>query len=197
MPNLAWPSNITPSLLDWRLKKSGSGFIGFYTSGIQAVDYLGEFWDVNLTLPGEGRLLRKAGQLDALLMYLAGGINKVDIYHWARPIPRGTLRGSPTMKEATSRGDASLVLTVAAGSTLEPGDLIGAGTQLFMVRLACAAVGTELTVPLLNRVRGVIAEDSAVVWNKPTVAMVAPELSAGTVYGPGVRAPSELHLMEP
>ena len=197
MPNLAWPSIINPMQLDWRLKKSGAQFQGYYTSSLQAVLYLGEYWDINIVLPGEGRLLRKAGVVDSLLMQLSGGVTKVDVYHWARPIPKGTLRGSPTLQDATVRGDSSLVLTVAAGSTLEPGDLIGVGTQLFMVKSYCAAVGTTLTVPVLNRVRGVIAGATAVVWDRPKVGVVAPELSAGTVYGPGQRGPAELHLMEP
>lgn len=192
-----WPYNLTPSGVEWRLHKAGVQFRSLFTGSSQAVGFLGEYWEIHVSLRGEGRLQKRSGDLEALLMHLAGGVNTVDVFHWQRPFPRGTLRGSPTLQNATVRGDSQLVINCAAGSNLRAGDLIGAGTQLFMVRSDCVAVSTTITVPVVNRVRGVIGEDSSVVWNRPTVSVVALDFTAGLAYRPGQTLPSEIVLVEP
>ncbi len=197
MTNPVWPANLTPAGLEWRLQKSGVQFRSPFTGSLQANGFLGEYWDITIALRGEGARRLNSGALEALLMNLAGGRNQIDIYHWVRPFPYGSMRGNPTLQVVTIRGDSQLILNVAAGATLYAGDLIGAGNQVFMVKANCKAVGTTLTVPVLNHARGVIAEDSAVIWNRPKVAVVAPDLSAGLVYRPGMTLPTELHLVEP
>lgn len=196
MTNPVWPSVLCPAGLEWRIQKAGIQFRSPFTGSLQAVDFIGERWEINIALHGEGREQAYSGQVESLLMHLAGGVNQIDIYHWRRSVPRGTLRGTPTIQTTTARGQTQLVLTVAAGSTLLPGDLIGVGGQVFMARTLCVAVGTTLTVPLVNRVRGVIASGSAVVWDKPLLPVVMPEMSAGVAYRPGQTLPAELQLVE-
>jgi len=192
----AWPDNLYPQELEWRLVKAGSQFRSPFTGTLQAIDYVGERWEVMIGLRGEGKLRKFSAQLDATLAYFAGGVNQMDIFHWVRPVPRGTLRGSPTLQTTTAKGNTQVVLTVAAGSTLEAGDLIGIGTQVFMARSACAAVSTTLTVPLVNRVRGVINSGTAVVWDRPKLTVVCPEMSGGLAYRPGMTLPAQIQLVE-
>ena len=197
MPNPVWTDRLYPASMEWRLMKAGAQFRSPFTGSLQAVSFVGEYWAVSVGFSGEGRVRANSGELEATLMYLAGGVNQVDIFHWARPQPRGTMRGSPVVQTVASRGNDTLMLTVASGATLLAGDLFHAGTQVFMVRTNCAAVSTTLTVPLVNRVRGTIAEASSVVWDRPLLSVVAPELSAGLVYRPGMTLPTDLMLVEP
>src|SRR5574341_369055 len=90
--------------------------------------------------------------------------------HFARSVPRGTLRGSPTVKTTATRGATSLVLQNASNNaTLKAGDMIGCVGHLFQAAEDCTAGDNgEITVPLVNRVRSTIAAGASVTWNKPT-----------------------------
>ena len=196
MANPVWPETLHPAAVEWRLAKAGLQFRSPFTGSLQAVDFVGEHWEVRIALAGEGKRRQRSGQLDALLMWLAGGVNVVDIYHWGRPVPVGTMHGSPVVGTSAAIGASTLILTVAAGSTLKAGDMIGAGSQVFMVKTDCTASGTALTVPLVNRLRTAIGSSSAVTWSKPKVGVVCPEMSGGLVYRPGMTLPTELALIE-
>jgi hypothetical protein len=193
----AWPNSLYPTGLEWRLMKAGAQFRSPFTGSLQAVDFLGEYWAIRIQLRGEGWRRKYSPLLESLLMYLAGGMNQVDVFHWVRPVPIGTMRGSPTVQTTTARGDSQLVVATTTGWTLLAGDLIKAGSQVFMVRTDCVASGGVLTVPLVNRIRGVISSGSAVTWDRPTLTVVMPEMSGGLVYQPGMRLPAELELVEP
>lgn len=196
MTNPVWPYSLRPQGLEWRLKKAGLQMRSPFSGSVQAIDFVGDYWLINVSFRGEGRIRARSQELEALLMYMAGGVHQLDIFNWARPFPRGTLRGAPTLQVVTLEGDSSLVLTVAPGATLEAGDLIGMENQIFMARTPCIASGTTLTVPLVNKVRKVIPETTAVVWNRPTIPVVMPETSAGVVYRPGLTLPSEAQFEE-
>ena len=59
------------------------------------------------------------------------------------------------------------------------------------------AANKMLSLTPEERARGVIAEDTAVVWNRPLVPVVMPEMSAGLAYRPGMTLPAEIQLVEP
>lgn len=177
--------------------KAGTQFRSPFTGSLQSVDFVGEYWSVRMQLKGEGWRRQFSPLLEATLGYLAGGVNQVDVFHWVRPVPRGTLSGSPTVQTTTARGQTQLLVTTTTGFTLLAGDLIKAGTQVFMVRADCTAAASLLTVPLVNRIRGVINSGSAVTWNRPLLTVVMPEMSGGLVYRPGMTLPTELELVEP
>lgn len=192
-----WPDSLYPAGLEWRLMKAGTQFRSPFTGSLQSVDFVGEYWSVRMQLKGEGWRRQFSPLLEATLGYLAGGVNQVDVFHWVRPVPRGTLSGSPTVQTTTARGQTQLLVTTTTGFTLLTGDLIKAGTQVFMVRADCTAAASLLTVPLVNRIRGVINSGSAVTWNRPLLTVVMPEMSGGLVYRPGMTLPTELELVEP
>ena len=193
----AWPDSLYPAGLEWRLMKAGTQFRSPFTGSLQAIDFVGEYWSVRMQFKGEGARRPFSPLLDSWLGYLAGGVNQTDVYHWARPIPIGTMRGSPTVQTTTARGQSQLLITTTTGWTLLAGDLIKAGTQVFMVRQDCTASASLLTVPLVNRIRGVINSGSAVTWDRPKLTVVMPEMSGGVVYRPGMTLPSEVEFVEP
>jgi hypothetical protein len=82
-------------------------------------------------------------------------------------------------------------------ATLKAGDYVGAGGQLFQVASdAVASSAGDMTVPVLNRVRGTIALGSVVTWYRPTCEMVLPAMQAGPVRRPGVIESTALDLVE-
>jgi hypothetical protein len=110
---------------------------------------------------------------EALLMDLEGSLNVLAFYDVARPEPRGTMRGTLTLGQATAIGDRSLLLAGAAG-TLRKGDWIQVGTglgtsQTVKVRADATASGGACTVQVAHPIRRVYSVGTAVAWDKPVV----------------------------
>lgn len=104
----------------------------------------------------------------------------------------------PRIEIDNAQFQAGAVATAFAGpATLEADDMIRAWGQLFQVSANCTAndVG-DLTVPLVNRVRGTIASAAAVTWYRPTAEFVMPAMQSGTVWQPGRLEGAGLDLVE-
>jgi hypothetical protein len=185
MGTQTWPTSLIPQTFSASLKKAGLQWRSPFNGTTQAVDFVAERWVFSLTLPPKRR--SDSGKVEALLMQLAGGIERVRCWHFARPQPLGTLRGTPTMTSQAVRGDTSLAVTTTVGATLKAGDLIGAGGQVFMVASDCTADGAaHITVPVINRVRATISAAAAVTWDAPTVDMILPAMQPAVAYRPAI-----------
>jgi hypothetical protein len=120
---------------------------------------------------------------------MRGQVNTVALWHFSRPVPRGTARGSMTTLGA-AQGAASVVVGNVSPSTgtLLAGDMLGLVTTtgrplLVMVASDCTASGGSVTVPLANRLRAAVTNE-AVTWNQPTVPFRLLDTS-GVQYSPG------------
>jgi hypothetical protein len=81
--------------------------------------------------------------------------------------------------------------------TIQEGDFLGCGGQLFQVASDYTLLDTgDGDIPLVNRVRGTIAINSPVTWYRPTCEMVLPAMQAGPVRRPGVIESTALDLVE-
>ena len=168
------PAAMRPQLASFGLQKAGVQFRSPFNGSLQAASFVAERWQVSAT--GVPQSLRDAGAVEAFLNLMAGGVNYVRMGHPARPVPYGTLRGSPILNGGATRGASSLTLAnCTPGATLLTGDMIGVatGTQLFQVAADCTANGGGLmTVPLVNRVRATCEAGTAVTWDRPTALFV-------------------------
>lgn len=181
MTVIAWPHDALPQSCTFGLQKSTLQFVSPFNGTAQTVDLGGDRWTLSLAMPARRRRDGRDGAVEALMMRLVGGIDLAACWHFARPIPVGTMRGTPTVTTTTTRGAATLPITTTAAATLKAGDMFSAGGQLFMVATDCVANGAgALVVPLVNRVRATINAAAAVAWNKPT-ATFAMLGSAGQV----------------
>lgn len=195
MATTTWPAALRPQSFAPSLRKAGLQFRSPFNGTAQAIDFIAERWVFSLTLPP--KRIEGAGQVEALLFNLAGGIERVRCWHFFRPIPLGTVRGSPVLASGASRGNTSLAITTTASATLKAGDMIGAGGQLFMVSTDCAANGTgAITVPVINRVRATIAGGSAVTWDSPTADFILPAMAPGAAYRPALLEGTAFDLEE-
>jgi len=155
----------------------------------QVVDLLNDRWIANVSLPL--RLHRDAAEVEAFVASMRGMTNTVNLYHFVRKVPRGTMRGTPTtINNPAAQGSASLLIAATVGATLLAGDLIGVSGLLLQVADDCVANGSgNITVPLVNRLRKSIPAGTAVVWDKPTAPfrmMSTPAVQYVPGYAEGV-----------
>ena len=117
-------------------------------------------------------------QADALLgfaMSLEGQKNQLALWNVARPVPRGTMRGSPSLSAGIAAGATSWPITGGtAGGTLRVGDMLGIGSglaqQVVMVQAPLTLNGSGAgTVSVLPAARNAFASSTALVWDKPKV----------------------------
>lgn len=193
----AWPTSAAfkPEAMDWALMPNTRAFTSPFTQGVQVVDLLGERWKVNLTLPAQP--WAAGDERAAFFSKLRGGAHQVQLWHFARSVPRGTLRGTPTVASSVAQGANQIPVTTRANATLRAGDMIGIGSQLFMVAADCQANGSgAITVPVCNRSRASIAAGAAITWDRP---MATFRLSSDVVpigYRPGFSDPLALEFVE-
>lgn len=190
-----WPSEIQPQTMVLRLQKSGVIFRSPFNGTAQAVDFVAERWAISLTLPMRRRI--NAGGVEALILGLAGGVDQARCWHFARPIPTGTMRGNPVLAAQSSRGDKTLSITTTAGATLRKGDMIGVGSHLLMVAADAVADGVgAMSVSIVNRIRSTLAIGSAVSWDAPKAAFASLAQANATAYIPAWMESAAIDLEE-
>ena len=186
MATYDWPATLQPAQATIGSQGAGEQFKSPYNGTLQSVEFVAERWVLSVTLPQRARL--DAGQVEAFFFRLRGGVHRVRAWHFGRPVPRGTMRGSPTLSAQVTRGGTSLPITGGtASSTLKAGDMLGVGGQLFMVAEDITLNGSGAgTVAVVHRVRSTIASGSAVTWNKPTGDFVMPAWLASVSHAGAV-----------
>jgi hypothetical protein len=189
-----WPATIVPRNCRFTLTVNQRVSASPFGGGEQVVDMLNDRLLCALTLPVNR--FSVAAAVEAFLFSFRGQINTVNLWHFARPAPLGTMRGAPTVAAAALQGAALIQVQTTAGATLLAGDMIQAAQLLLMVQTNCIADGTGLlTVPLVNRLRTAVALGAAVVWDKP-VAPFRLLNHSGIEYGQGLAGEVTLSLGE-
>jgi hypothetical protein len=108
-----WPAAIRPAtcrltpFVNQRVNASPFG------GSEQVVDMLNDRWLCSLSLPV--RKHAPAASVEAFLNSFRGQVNTVNLWHFTRPVPRGTLRGAPTLASLAAQGASSLALTGFTG----------------------------------------------------------------------------------
>jgi hypothetical protein len=113
MGTQTWPASLQPQTFSASLKKIGLQWRSPFNGTAQVVDFNAERWVFSLTLPPKRR--ENSGQVEALLYQLAGGIERVRCWHFVRPQPLGTMRGTPVLASQATRGNTTLSLGGVSG----------------------------------------------------------------------------------
>jgi hypothetical protein len=196
MATLDWPAQrwATPATMRWSVQSQGAAWSAAYTGQAQRISHLADRWRVTMTLPVARA--EQAGAREAFLSALARSGDWVRLWHFARPVPLGTLRGNPTAS-AASRGATSLTVNTTPGATLLAGDMLGVGGQLVQAASNATANGSGVAVvPLVMPLRLTVTNGTAVVWNQPTGTF---QLVGGFVaeyVAPRVQLGPEISLLE-
>jgi hypothetical protein len=186
MTTIAFPAGVSPDTFALKLQIVQREHASPFGGSEQVVDLLNDRWMISMTLPC--RYPSEAAAIEAFIASLRGMTNTINLYHWVRKAPRGTMRGSPTVSVPFPmfQADPNVNVQTTAGATLLAGDMIGCNGMLLQVSTDCVADGSgSLNVPIVNRARKGATGGTAVTWDRPTVPfrlMSAPV----QVYSPGV-----------
>lgn len=177
MANITWPSDIKVGAVDYsiefdvQLEVSRNGRIT--TFGLP-----GARWVATLRFePDKEQYMRP--KLEAMLVSLEGGANRLIMGHWGRPIPNGTLRGSPILGSPVAAGARTMTISNANG-TVKRGDILGLPNQLVMVTAdASPDIGQNMTVNFAPAARANYNSGTSVVWRNPTTSWIPRSNIAG------------------
>lgn len=183
MTVIALPTGFCPNQFSMRLATVQRAHSSPFGGSEQVVDMLNDRWVTSMTLPN--KLHSDAAKYEAFAAALRGMTNTVDLYHFVRQVPRGTMRGTPTVINLTLQGSSYVVINAAVGTTLLAGDLVGIGGLLLMVAFDTGAdPGGSMGITLVNRLRRDIAAGTPVVWDRPSIPFRMTSSSA-VQYIPG------------
>ena len=167
---IAWPTSkaFQPSRMSWGVITSRTAWAAVYTGQTQRVSHLADRLKLTLELPAVNKLL--AGPREAYLMAAASAGNWISLHHFQRPVPLGTMRGSPVITTTQAANSREISITTTAGATLLAGDVLGVASQLIQVGYggAVADGGGAMVVPLVLPLRRAVTAGAAVAWDKPT-----------------------------
>lgn len=169
MTTISWPTGVSPDSFSLKLQTTQRSHASPFGGSEQVIDLLNDRWLISMTLPI--RSTAQAAAIEAFIASFRGMTNTINLYHWVRPVPRGTLRGTPSAG-ATAQGSATMLVGgVAAGVTLLAGDMLSVGGLLVQVQSDCVTDGSgNVTVSLVNRLRAAVTAGAAVTWDHPTAA---------------------------
>lgn len=199
MAVIDWPTGRLgePQAMRFGASTPKTAWSAAYTGQTQSISHLADRLRLTLRMPMA--LPADAGTREAFLLELASAGHWVRMYHRQRPVPVGTLRGSPTVATGAIAGARSVTLNVSSGSpTLVGGDLLGIGSQLVMVSASGAVGGgSSMTVPLALPLRVDVTAGDAVVWQRPTGTFQLINVEPAFDYErPGVQMGFEVSMVE-
>lgn len=144
MSTITLPSQFLPKSFTLKQQTSQRVSASPFGGSEQAIDLLNDRWVASAELVQNN--YENSAYIESFIASMRGQVNNVALYHFARPQPRGTLRGTLTLDASAAQGARSIVVTgcTPAYSTLKAGDMLGVGGLLAMVQSDCSASGMNL-----------------------------------------------------
>jgi hypothetical protein len=199
MATFTYPSaaEFVPSRFDFGIRAAVIVNVSRFTGAVERLEMPGSRWIASLSYPVLAIGGNAAGEREAFWSKIRGQANVVSMWHLVRPIPRGTMRGSPIISTAVAQGATVLPITTTAGATLLAGDMIGAGGMLFqVVTSATASGGGAVSVSVSPPARVGIVQGAAVTWDKPSVTWMITEGDVRVPYEPAFQREFSVDLVE-
>lgn len=198
MAQIEYPNRraLMPARFSWDSRSNVLPSTSPLNGSVQTIELPGDRWRVGMGFAA----IHAPGQAEreAFWALVRGRVNRIALWHLVRPVPRGTLRGSPTLSASISSGAALLPIQATAGATLAAGDLVGLLDQVHMVVQPAVADGAgAMQVSISPPRRSAAPVGAAVVWDRPkAVFMVEADagVSLGTAYRTG--QPFSVDLIE-
>ena len=186
MADYAWPYfPITRFVM--RVAPLGKLFPSPYSTQVQAIDMMGDCWMVEMDLaPGVG--LAQGLAIEAFLDRLKGAANRIILPNLRMPRNLGTMSGSPVLASAAAQLTNMLPISTTVGATVNVGDMLGCGGQLFRALTAGTADGSgHVTVEVAPRVRvaGGIPSGTPVIISAPTAPFILSSANPTVEWLPG------------
>ncbi len=155
MATIDWPTRLIPQAAQLSLRKAGTQFVSPFNGTLQALEFVAERWTLSCSLAPQFQ--HDPHAVAAFCNRLAGGVERVRVWPFhTGGVPRGTLRGAPTLSATVFRGGTSISV---AGATSRANLLLGSSFEVdsnadgLADNWAAYAVGSS-TSPVWTRVPG-------------------------------------------
>ena len=181
MSTFTWPEAIVPSAFSFALEPNVREFESPFTRSYQSVDLLGERWRATLVIPPRYR--RDSGAVEALFNKLRG-IHKLSLWHFGRPEPVGSLRGSPVTAGIVAQGASSLSLSGCTNGNLVS-NAQSFDSAMWVKTSAGSGIVPVVTPNVFAAPDGTFTADQ-VVFDKGTLAGNSTLLGPNVVMAPGL-----------
>lgn len=190
-----WPTWLSLAQVEIGLQRQTVQHRSPSNGAFQSVDLLSWFWVMTVSLPP--KLRSEAGKFEALFNAMVGGAQPIYAWHFTRPVPTGTMRGTPTLAANAAQFANTFSIQTTAGATLLAGDMIGIGSELLQVLNDATADGSGvMSVTTANRSRNAYTTSQAVVWNKPSAQFVVTTPNSKFVHTPDAMQSTSFDLVE-
>jgi hypothetical protein len=170
MDIIDWPADevFVPSRLRLGVSVPKSGWRAFFTGQAQTISHQADRYRLTVSLPACGPLA--AGRREAFFLGRASRGDWVRLGLVHRPVPQGTLRGTPTVAVSALAGARTLQVQGVPGDTLLGGDALGAGGHLFVADYVGAVADGSgvLSLPLILPLQAPLTLGDALTWQAPT-----------------------------
>lgn len=188
MSTVDWPAgrHFTPAGLTVGVKASSSSWSAFFTGQTQSVSHDASRLRFSMTLPP--CRAAAAAEREAFLMQLVTRGDWVNLGHIVRPVPLGTMRGTPTVSANAAASATAVSIQSTASATLLAGDVLKANGQLLVVGYGGGTAngsGVFVDLPLAVPLRKALTAGQSVTWDAPTATFQL----VGSEYGLDYRAP--------
>jgi hypothetical protein len=192
-----WPEWLQPS--EFYASPESNVSIRTAVNGAIATSQLpGMRWIHQVVIPPDASEDRRRAEIEAFFATIEGQANRVRMWHLKRPVPEGTMRGSPTSGGAL-RGARFMTINAGPGETLLHGDVIGittaAGLQRVMVN-AAETVGSTISCAFAGPLQANVSAGSPVVWNRPATLFMLRQPYIPIGYGAGANPSISVELVE-
>jgi hypothetical protein len=161
-----------PAEFSWDATDSTMVFGPGPTGAIQTLDQLGERWVVSITYAAHHPEDRP--EVKGFWIKLGGRAHRIRMHNLLQPVPRGTLRGAPNLKQAAVQLATTALLQncTPGNATLLVGDLVSVLGQVLIVTEPAQAVNGEMPVSFRFPLRRSAPANTAVIWNKPSAVFM-------------------------
>lgn len=174
MSTITYPSGLryTPLSCEWGIRSFSTLWTSPYNGETTTIERTGARIVCSLDFNNQSEVDR--GRVEAVFAQLRGRANRLALYNFKRPRPKGTAQGSCLLTTTVAAGANSLVLnSMAANATLLAGDWLGIGGQMRMVVADVTASGTgTATVAIEPPLRTGVSSGATVLFEKPTALFI-------------------------
>jgi hypothetical protein len=191
MATINYPSGThhLPSRFEAELRGSVLVSVSPLTGSVSTLEIPGARWVFRLGY--DPAYFGEQAEREALWSAVRGQANRLALYHFARPAPRGTMRGSPTLGATAAAG--ATTINISGSGTLLAGDMLGIGGQLVQVVANTSSLSSTQIQPAIRTSR---SGGTPVVWDKPTSTFLLMTPGVSVPYGPALGDAFEVELME-
>ena len=175
MTDILWPADIGPFAVSFYSQPYSGGTESPFTRQTKTYGLAAPRWVAKLRVRGDDGLAGVANigpRMDALLARLRGRQNRIALYDFRRPLPRGAAAGLPlSVSSLATKGSTSVQISGAPANSASfvEGDYLGfaGGLLVMVVAVANADGGGHVTVTFEPPLKRDVAANETVTTYAP------------------------------